>query len=337
MLCCVQSPRADNPGDSLDGGDAARDLVARRTPPSERTFPRGYRAPPMPSPLDGVRRDAVADEPDDAADSSSASDGEDPLTREKRRLLRRLRGDRPVDSADVVFEPEPEPEPERRRSVGSADAAEPARRSHLNDLDHLGLGILPGSTPKHRRGASEPATFARGGDAGRFRRHRVDGSGTRRGERRLATADPDRIRREREGERGDARGIAFASDGDELASGLFRGFARGDGDGDGKGAGAREQPLDGTTAAPGLGPGADDGGKSRRARVKSMSVTSLADEDCCPTCFEEYDAENPKMPLACGHHFHLGCIYEWYERSELCPVCEEKMEFDPSTGWSLEG
>ena len=322
MLCCVQSPRADTPGDSLDGGDAARDLVARRTPPSERTFPRGYRAPPMPSPLDGVRRDAVADEPDDAADSSSASDGEDPLTREKRRLLRRLRGDRPVDSADVVFdpEPEPEPEPERRRSVGSADAAEPARRSHLNEPDHLGLGILPGSTPKHRRGASEPATFARGGDASRLRRQRVDGSGTRRGERR----------------RGDAGGTA-----DELASGLFRGFARGDVDGDGKGAGAREQPLDGTIVAPGPGPGpgpgADDGGKSRRARVKSMSVTSLADEDCCPTCFEEYDAENPKMPLACGHHFHLGCIYEWYERSELCPVCEEKMEFDPSTGWSLEG
>lgn len=309
MLCCVQSPRADTPGDSLDGGDAARDLVARRTPPSERTFPRGYRAPPMPSPLDGVRRDAVADEPDDAADSSSASDGEDPLTREKRRLLRRLRGDRPVDSADVVFDPEPE----RRRSVGSADAAEPARRSHPNDPDHLGLG-----TPKHRRGASEPATFARGGDAVRVRRQRVDARRVREGE----------------GERGDARGTA-----DELASGLFRGFARGDVDGDGKGAGAREQPLDRTTVSPGPGPGpgADDGGKSRRARMKSMSVTSLADEDCCPTCFEEYDAENPKMRLVCGHHFHLGCVYEWYERSELCPVCEEKMEFDPSTGWSLEG
>ena len=50
MLCCVQSPRADVPGDSPEGSDAARDLVARRTPPSERTFPRGYRAPPMPSP-----------------------------------------------------------------------------------------------------------------------------------------------------------------------------------------------------------------------------------------------------------------------------------------------
>ena len=77
----------------------------------------------------------------------------------------------------------------------------------------------------------------------------------------------------------------------------------------------------------------------RRARSASgVSVTStLCDEDSCPTCFEAYDAENPKMALVCGHHFHLACVYEWYERSDKCPVCEAKMEFDPSTGWSLEG
>lgn len=72
--------------------------------------------------------------------------------------------------------------------------------------------------------------------------------------------------------------------------------------------------------------------------ASGVSVTStLCDEDSCPTCFEAYDAENPKMPLVCGHHFHLACVYEWYERSDKCPVCEAKMEFDPSTGWSLEG
>ena len=72
--------------------------------------------------------------------------------------------------------------------------------------------------------------------------------------------------------------------------------------------------------------------------ASGVSVTStLCDEDACPTCFEGYDAENPKMPLVCGHHFHLACVYEWYERSDKCPVCEVKMEFDPSTGWSLEG
>jgi len=39
---------------------------------------------------------------------------------------------------------------------------------------------------------------------------------------------------------------------------------------------------------------------------RSASFVSLADEDCCPTCFEEYSGENPKMPLVCGHHFHLA-------------------------------
>ncbi|RXH89701.1 hypothetical protein DVH24_032058 [Malus domestica] len=49
--------------------------------------------------------------------------------------------------------------------------------------------------------------------------------------------------------------------------------------------------------------------------------TSSEDEDVCPTCLEEYTPENPKIMTKCSHHFHLGCIYEWMERSESCPVC----------------
>ncbi|KAF7822367.1 E3 ubiquitin-protein ligase [Senna tora] len=45
------------------------------------------------------------------------------------------------------------------------------------------------------------------------------------------------------------------------------------------------------------------------------------EEDVCPTCLEEYTEENPKIMTKCSHHFHLGCIYEWMERSENCPVC----------------
>lgn len=35
----------------------------------------------------------------------------------------------------------------------------------------------------------------------------------------------------------------------------------------------------------------------------------------------EYTLENPKITAKCSHHFHLGCIYEWMERSESCPIC----------------
>ncbi|KAI3728462.1 hypothetical protein L6452_17099 [Arctium lappa] len=69
---------------------------------------------------------------------------------------------------------------------------------------------------------------------------------------------------------------------------------------------------------------------------KSLSVKSPEgllyehssdNEDVCPTCLEEYTSENPKIVTQCTHHFHLGCIYEWMERSDSCPMCGKVMEF----------
>lgn len=54
---------------------------------------------------------------------------------------------------------------------------------------------------------------------------------------------------------------------------------------------------------------------------------SSEDEDVCPTCLDEYTPENPKITAKCSHHFHLGCIYEWMERSDSCPICGKEMEF----------
>ncbi|CAA2959033.1 E3 ubiquitin- ligase At3g02290-like [Olea europaea subsp. europaea] len=59
--------------------------------------------------------------------------------------------------------------------------------------------------------------------------------------------------------------------------------------------------------------------------------TSSEDEDVCPTCLEEYSTENPKIITECSHHFHLGCIYEWMERSDNCPVCGKVMAFNETT------
>eukprot|EP00249_Psilotum_nudum_P005647 c19084_g1_i2 orf=578-1273(-) len=61
---------------------------------------------------------------------------------------------------------------------------------------------------------------------------------------------------------------------------------------------------------------------------KDEFITSIMDDDdVCPTCFEGYDNENPKTITMCGHHFHLGCILEWMERSDTCPVCDKEMVF----------
>ncbi|OIW17318.1 hypothetical protein TanjilG_22430 [Lupinus angustifolius] len=61
-----------------------------------------------------------------------------------------------------------------------------------------------------------------------------------------------------------------------------------------------------------------------------LVYSSSEEEDVCPTCLEEYTEENPKIVTKCSHHFHLGCIYEWMERSETCPVCGKVMAFDES-------
>ncbi|KAK8522820.1 hypothetical protein V6N13_115766 [Hibiscus sabdariffa] len=55
---------------------------------------------------------------------------------------------------------------------------------------------------------------------------------------------------------------------------------------------------------------------------------SSEDEDVCPTCLDEYDPENPRIVLQCSHSYHLGCIYEWMERSANCPICGKTMIFD---------
>ncbi|XWS23064.1 hypothetical protein CRYUN_Cryun29cG0089600 [Craigia yunnanensis] len=67
------------------------------------------------------------------------------------------------------------------------------------------------------------------------------------------------------------------------------------------------------------------------AEVARACELSEDEEDVCPTCLEEYIAENPKIVLQCSHSYHLSCIYEWMERSENCPICDKMMIFIEAT------
>ncbi|KAJ6766496.1 ZINC FINGER RING/FYVE/PHD-TYPE [Salix purpurea] len=81
----------------------------------------------------------------------------------------------------------------------------------------------------------------------------------------------------------------------------------------------------------------EDGGKEQRSRssLKLSSAKAIVgngyvyssseEEDVCPTCLDEYTPENPKIMTKCSHHFHLGCIYEWMERSDSCSVCGKEL------------
>jgi len=72
---------------------------------------------------------------------------------------------------------------------------------------------------------------------------------------------------------------------------------------------------------------------SEREPRKSHRSETEDYDNSCPTCFEEYEAENPKITLRCGHHFHLACILEWQEylavqsRDDTCPACDAPIDF----------
>ncbi|KAL4567061.1 hypothetical protein LXL04_022632 [Taraxacum kok-saghyz] len=61
---------------------------------------------------------------------------------------------------------------------------------------------------------------------------------------------------------------------------------------------------------------------------KGLDGSKVEEEDVCPTCFEEYDAENPRIITKCNHQFHLSCILEWMERNDTCPFCNQVMDFE---------
>ncbi|GAB4829020.1 hypothetical protein Ancab_018677 [Ancistrocladus abbreviatus] len=66
---------------------------------------------------------------------------------------------------------------------------------------------------------------------------------------------------------------------------------------------------------------------SSKEALSHYVCTFSDDEDVCPTCLDGFDNENPKIVTDCTHYFHLGCIYEWMERSDKCPVCSRVMVF----------
>ncbi|KAL1809413.1 probable E3 ubiquitin-protein ligase RHB1A [Daucus carota subsp. sativus] len=66
------------------------------------------------------------------------------------------------------------------------------------------------------------------------------------------------------------------------------------------------------------------------SKLNEVDAPKTEEEDVCPTCFEDYDVENPKIITKCNHHFHLSCILEWMERSDTCPICDQEMDFEVS-------
>ncbi|XP_008438019.1 probable E3 ubiquitin-protein ligase RHB1A isoform X1 [Cucumis melo] len=66
--------------------------------------------------------------------------------------------------------------------------------------------------------------------------------------------------------------------------------------------------------------------KLEHSKSKGTSTTTPVteeDQDVCPICLEEYDSVHPEIITKCKHHFHLACLLEWTERSDVCPICDK--------------
>lgn len=75
--------------------------------------------------------------------------------------------------------------------------------------------------------------------------------------------------------------------------------------------------------------------------VENATQQDLSEADSsCIVCFEtmysveEYDRKHPHKPLnkrrhpkklLCGHILHMGCLKQWLERSDSCPMCRRKV------------
>lgn len=61
-------------------------------------------------------------------------------------------------------------------------------------------------------------------------------------------------------------------------------------------------------------------GKHEKVVMATVAKSTEEEEFCC-ICLEEYSAENPALYGACQHHFHLPCLMNWKQRSNVCPMC----------------
>ena len=47
--------------------------------------------------------------------------------------------------------------------------------------------------------------------------------------------------------------------------------------------------------------------------------TQLNDE--CIICLENIQSNDRASLLKCGHIYHQSCIYEWFHKKKICPIC----------------
>lgn len=55
--------------------------------------------------------------------------------------------------------------------------------------------------------------------------------------------------------------------------------------------------------------------------VETVTVGEECGGGDCPICLQEIPAESLAARMPCSHVYHGGCIVEWLEKTQSCPMC----------------
>jgi hypothetical protein len=48
--------------------------------------------------------------------------------------------------------------------------------------------------------------------------------------------------------------------------------------------------------------------------------------DSCAVCLSDFEEDDVKRRLPCGHSFHKGCVDKWLTLNRVCPLCVQDIE-----------
>ncbi|KAM7469880.1 hypothetical protein LguiA_008063 [Lonicera macranthoides] len=69
-----------------------------------------------------------------------------------------------------------------------------------------------------------------------------------------------------------------------------------------------------------------------RSSIEELEKTSAGpslEGSSCSVCLEEFEVGSEVACMPCSHYYHTGCIIEWLEKSNMCPLCRFQMPVDP--------
>lgn len=57
--------------------------------------------------------------------------------------------------------------------------------------------------------------------------------------------------------------------------------------------------------------------------VIELDEDKLTKHHRCSICLEEFVSKEKVINLTCNHFYHEPCIFEWFQKQNMCPICKQ--------------